>query len=121
MAKVLIVDDDPNMCVLLSKLITKIGHQVFTAANGKIAESMVPDVSPDVILMDYLMPFQDGCVTSRNLREQKYNGCIVILSALQSTGNDPATCGANGFLRKPVDPDRLFYYLNISNAIQIVS
>jgi CheY-like chemotaxis protein len=112
MSKILIVDDDIEIRVLLSRVLLKLGHIVCDAPNGVVTEQLAFSWQPDVILMDYLMPLQDGCVTSRKLRDKGYKGHIVIISALASTGNDPKACGADNFLRKPLSMEQLDTYLN---------
>jgi CheY-like chemotaxis protein len=115
MSKILIVDDDIEIRVLLSRVLLKLGHTVCDASNGVVAEQLTISWQPEVILMDYLMPLQDGCATSRKLRERGYQGHIVIISALASAGNDPASCGANSFMRKPVSMEQLDAYLSKLN------
>jgi two-component system, OmpR family, alkaline phosphatase synthesis response regulator PhoP len=118
MLRILIVDDDPNIQVLFTRMLRKAGFITYGAENGRRAEELVPNWKPDVILMDFLMPLQDGCETTRNLRTSGYTGQIIIVSALQSPANDPATCGADGFLQKPIDIDKVLQMLAITNNVQ---
>jgi CheY-like chemotaxis protein len=115
MSKVLIVDDDPQIRVLMSRVLLKLGHTVCDAANGVLAEQLTFSWQPAIVFIDYLMPLQDGCDTSKKLREKGYAGHIVIMSALSSTGNDPKSCGADGFLRKPISMEELDSYIKALN------
>ena len=60
MAVVMVVDDDPQMCSTLKGFLTRRGHRINCAANGKEAmEIMTADV-PDVVILDAMMPLVDG-------------------------------------------------------------
>jgi two-component system, OmpR family, alkaline phosphatase synthesis response regulator PhoP len=109
MAKVLIVDDDPEFRNLLSRMVTKFAHEANHAINGIQAEKIAREWQPDVILLDFMMPLQDGYVTCRNLRRQGFTGQIVIMSALSSVlGTAEAkVAGANNFLHKPIKMEAL--------------
>src|SRR5947207_3861917 len=68
-AKILIVDDDPDILEFLSYNLKKEGYEIRTAANGRLALKEAEKFLPDIILLDVMMPEMDGIETCRLLRE----------------------------------------------------
>jgi DNA-binding response OmpR family regulator len=112
--KVLIVDDEEMIRKVTTILLDRIGCTPLQASNGKDGEFMALETNPRLILLDIMMPDQDGFQTCRNLRAQGYTGTIVMISALSpEIGKQRALdCGANDFLQKPVTQDVLRAYVN---------
>lgn len=124
MVKVLVVDDDPDLRVLISKLVGMLGAEAIQARDGVDAESVVMRSNPDMILMDIMMPNQDGVVTCARLRAQGFSGPIILLSAMSEfTGRTRATeCGATAYLQKPMSRATLKPYLdNIRTSLSTES
>jgi CheY-like chemotaxis protein len=107
MADVLIVDDEPNNCLLLEKLLKTGKYSSFSCYSGKDACEEAERQHFDLILMDINMPDMDGIETIKRLRNQGYLGNIIIVTANPSGSNAKlgAKAGANGFLAKPVQPN----------------
>ena len=59
-AVILIIDDEPNITTIYTLLFQHYGFKVSTASDGKDALKMIDDVSPNIILSDYMMPLMDG-------------------------------------------------------------
>ncbi len=104
MLKVLVVDDDPDMCLLTRRLLTMLNCESTEARSGFDAEALVPTIQPDLILMDIMMPLQDGYETCKKLRAQGYTGPIIMISALQEQNEKKRTvdAGATAYLQKPI-------------------
>ena len=104
MLKVLVIDDDPDICLLTRRLLTTLNCESFEARNGIDAEPMVQHIRPDMILLDIMMPIQDGYETCRNLRTQGYSGPIILISALQEETEKVKTqsAGATAYIQKPI-------------------
>src|SRR4051812_44405256 len=100
MLTVLVVDDNPDMCLLLEQMLKKLKCNVRQAFTGHQCESLAEQLQPDLILLDYDMPIQNGIVTCHKLRDRGYTGQVVIVSALSKTIGTPdaLAVGANGFL-----------------------
>lgn len=81
--KVLIVDDEPNIVAALEFLLQKNGYEVKVAANGEEALAQLDDFSPDLVLLDVMVPKMSGYEVCQRMRAQpKWNGIkIVMLSA----------------------------------------
>jgi len=81
--KVLIVDDEPNIVAALEFLLEKNGYQVQVAANGEEALAKLDDFSPDLVLLDVMVPKMSGYEVCQRMRAQpKWRDIkIVMLSA----------------------------------------
>jgi DNA-binding response OmpR family regulator len=107
---VMCVDDDPQTLNSLSRLLHRHGYRVSTFEDPNKVLSAIPDVAPDVAVVDVLMPGLDGRELSRRIRDQ-YRGLfpIVIHSARATDADRWAGFrhGADYFLPKPCEPHRL--------------
>jgi DNA-binding response OmpR family regulator len=101
--KILVIDDDLAITELMSMLLKTHGFEVLTANSGAEGIKLVKEKSPNVVVLDLMMPDLDGWQVSKALRTFS-NVPILILSAI----NDPAMvasvldAGADDFLVKPV-------------------
>jgi DNA-binding response OmpR family regulator len=120
MLKVLVVDDDPDICLLTRRLLTTLNCESFEVRNGIDAEPMVRHIQPDMILLDIMMPIQDGYETCRNLRTQGYNGPIILISALQEETEKVKTqsAGATAYIQKPITKQILALHVQHLRAHQ---
>ena len=115
MAKVLVVDDDPDFVKVTSKVLESAGHEVVAAGNGaKALQSMRQD-PPDVVLLDIMMSYiLDGLDVSREMSEDpalKEIPVIMVtsLTGVKGSGMFPTDeyVPVDEWLSKPVDPDAL--------------
>ena len=104
MTSVLIIDDEPALRGLSRVMLTRLGYQIAEAAEGSQGEAMAIESRPDIVLLDLMMPGQDGFTTCQNLRTRGFTGKIVFVSALAdpNTIAKAASYGADGYLEKPV-------------------
>ena len=107
--KVLLVEDNLINVMVGKQILEKSGLQVDVANDGKIAVDMVKKNHYDTVLMDIQMPIMDGYTASREIR--KFNTEIPILALSASVfievKNKIQSCGMNGFVYKPFDPENL--------------
>ena len=68
--KILVVDDDQNICELLRLYLTKEGYQVTLASDGEDALAKYGQVKPDMVLLDVMMPRLDGWEVCRRIRKE---------------------------------------------------
>jgi two-component system alkaline phosphatase synthesis response regulator PhoP len=106
-AKVLIVDDEPNIVLALEFLLEREGYQVKKAYDGQQALETLSTFIPDIIVLDVMMPGIDGFETARRIRNNPALELakIVFLTA-KGTQRDKETGYANGaeyYLIKPFD------------------
>lgn len=102
MAKVLVVDDDPNIRLLLQKQLELEGFKVLTAPGGEAAIATARREQPDLMLLDLMMPDMDGLDVCRTLRQEMVMP-IIMLTA-KGTDTDKVvglTMGADEYVTKP--------------------
>ena len=111
MQKILVVDDTPTQIALARQTLEPAGFQCVTAASGLEAEAIAEKERPDLILLDVVMPGQDGFQTCRKLR--KNPACArtpIVLVTSKNTESDRfwgRKQGANDYIVKPYSPDDL--------------
>lgn len=106
-ARVLVVDDDPEIRRLITRFLLRLGgYETGTADNGFTAGLEVARFRPDVVIMDVAMPHMDGLEACRRIKSdpQARATRVLVLSAhSEASYRDRATaCGVDGWLRKPV-------------------
>jgi len=106
--RVLIVDDDRPSLKMTAFLLREEGYTVFTADNGQDALRMIDEKTPDLLILDVMMPGMDGWEVTRRLRRTT-NLPILILSAKGETSDRVygLDLGADDYLAKPFEPSEL--------------
>lgn len=110
--KVLTIDDDPAMTGLLTLLLQTNQFSVISANNGKEGIALVKAESPNIILLDMMMPEMDGWQVCEEIR--KFSTVpIVVLSALNNPGMVASAldAGADDYLIKPVPSSILIAHI----------
>ncbi len=100
--RVLVVDDDSDLVILVKHILRSSGFDVLSANNGVEALRRAREVQPDLVLLDLMMPEMDGWETLRNLR-QFSNAPVIVLSALASK-DEIVRClyeGVDDYMTKP--------------------
>ena len=114
--KVLVVDDEPDIVEILAYNLEKEGYEVASAHDGISAVKTAAKFKPDLILLDIMMPRQDGIETCRQLREieELSDTYILFLTARSEEYSEVAAfdIGADDYITKPVDPERLHYVMS---------
>ena len=102
-ARVLIVDDNPDILLLLRTNLRAVGFETESAAHGEEALRAIEARRPDVVLLDLMMPVLDGWGVLERLRELPDPPPVVVVSAAASRANaDRArSLGAAGYVTKP--------------------
>jgi CheY-like chemotaxis protein len=120
MAKVLVVDDDPDFVKVTSKVLASAGHEVVSAGNGAKALQAMRQDPPDVVLLDIMMSYiLDGLDVSREMAEDpalKEIPVIMVtsLTGVKGSGMFPTDeyVPVDEWLSKPVDPETLLARVN---------
>jgi CheY-like chemotaxis protein len=107
--KILLIDDDKNVCEILDVLLRKDGYNVKTVHNGFEAGFQVPVFKPDLLILDILLQGLDGITVCRTLRQDYPNLNILgISSSMNAVLKDRMLeAGANLFLHKPFEYSEL--------------
>ena len=115
--KILIVDDEPDILEFLRYNLEKDGHVVQSASNGIDALDRINSFSPQLIVLDIMMPKMNGIDTCIKLRENKKNKnmIVVFLSAISEEFSQIACYDAGGddFVSKPIQPRLLIKKINV--------
>lgn len=105
--KILVVDDSTTNVVLLEAILDEKGYQIETALNAKEAYAIIENESPDLILLDLLMPKISGFDFLEEIRknEKTKNTPVIVVSALTDEENVEKIMkmGAIDFVKKPID------------------
>jgi twitching motility two-component system response regulator PilH len=109
--KILLVDDSKTELHVLSELLVKKGYQVRTAENGEEALRRLQEEKPDLILMDVVMPGQNGFQLTRAItRDPQFASVPVIICTSKNQETDRVwgmRQGAKDYVVKPVNPEEL--------------
>ena len=109
--RVLVVDDEEDIIEILTYNLEKEGYEVNSASDGITAVKKAATFKPDVILLDIMMPNQDGVETCRQLRENPdlKNTFIIFLTARSEEYSEVAAfvVGADDYILKPIKPRAL--------------
>ncbi|MGD9547198.1 MAG: response regulator transcription factor [Candidatus Krumholzibacteriia bacterium] len=104
-ARILIVDDEKPLALLLTQAFEQDGHLVTSAADGIDCMNKMASFRPDVVIMDIMMPKLDGVDTTRLIRRNRsYADTIIVALSARSDENTRQRmkdAGANIFMRKP--------------------
>jgi len=103
MAKVLVVDDEPNICALLSATLRLVEFEVQVAHSGREALAAAEQYQPDLVVLDVMLPDLDGFEVARKLREKGQNTPVLFLTARHSVEDriSGLTVGADDYVTKP--------------------
>jgi DNA-binding response OmpR family regulator len=111
LARILIVDDEPFNIDILEQRLETLGYETDSAANGQEALKKVAARTPDLILLDVLMPVMNGLETCRHLKRGNDTRFIpiIMMTTLDAVGDriKGIEAGANDFLSRPVDDREL--------------
>jgi CheY-like chemotaxis protein len=115
--QILIVDDDARNAFALSKLLNEKGVKMHIAASATKALEMLERLDVNLILTDIMMPGMDGYEFIRALRTHpRFQKTPILALTAKAMKGDREKCleaGANDYLSKPIDPDRLFSMLRV--------
>ncbi len=114
--KVLVVDDESDILELLEYNLKKEGYEVKTANDGRKAVEIAKTFQPQLVLLDIMMPHQDGVETCRQLRDapESSNSFIIFLTARSEEYSEVAAFenGADDYITKPIKPRALMSRIN---------
>ena len=116
---VLVVDDEPRNVMLLHALLESRGYTVWTASDGEQGLALAREQSPDVVLLDVMMPRLNGFDVCRRLKAEPKTAMIPVLLVTSLDAREDRLqgmgAGANDFITKPIDSGELL--LRVRNAV----
>ena len=103
--KILVVDDDANICELLRLYLTKEGYQVTVANDGEEGLEKFNAVKPDMVLLDVMMPVMDGWSVCKAIRAESQVPIIMLTAKVEDMDKIMGlTLGADDYITKPFNP-----------------
>ena len=114
---ILLIDDEPDILEFLSYTLKKEGLKVFTANNGKDGVEMAKSLSPDLIILDVMMPQMDGYEVMQKIRQDpQFLSLPIIALTAKAMKGDREKCieaGASDYISKPIDNEQLLSLLRV--------
>ncbi len=111
MARVLVIDDEPDVRWLLRLSLERVGHEVLLAEDGLRGVAMAQRQRPDAIILDLMMPVMDGYgvldALAKDGRTSEVPVLVLTAKAIPSEEEQVTRAGARRFVTKPFDPDDL--------------
>ena len=109
--KILIVDDEPDILFMLRSRLEAHGYDIVSASSGDEALEKAKTESPDIILLDVMMPPPNGFQVCRTLKDDPaYKNIPIIMLTAKTTESDQfwgMESGADGYVTKPYNADEL--------------
>lgn len=123
MAKILVIDDERQICELLQKVLARAGHEVLMAKDGEEGLHLFYEHHPKVVITDIVMPKRDGLEVISELLNGRENTAIIVITGGKRDSETKLSlesgelAGIKGFLLKPFNFTQL---LNIIHEITTV-
>ena len=107
-SRILVVDDEKPVLLLIQRILEQEGYRVITAENGEIALEYFTEQTPDLVLLDIKLPGMDGYAICQHIRDFS-NVPIIMLTAMRSDDEivKGLTMGADDYITKPFSGDIL--------------
>ncbi len=121
--KVLVIDDEPDMCWALEKALRREGYEVSTATSGPCGLELLAKEGADLVLLDVAMPRMGGLEVLDRIQQTYRDVLVIVITGYStlSTALDAIQKGAAGYITKPFNMDDLKVAirkaLNTSNAL----
>ncbi|HDZ26409.1 MAG TPA: sigma-54-dependent Fis family transcriptional regulator [Candidatus Aminicenantes bacterium] len=116
--KILVIDDEPDIGWLFSKILSEEGYKVLISLNGEEGISKIKKEKPDLVFLDLKLPGMDGMEILQEIRTFNKDLLVIVLTAYETvkTAVEAMKLGAVDYLSKPVNIDRI--KTTIKNAIR---
>ncbi len=115
LGKIVVADDEQSILRSLNRNLTRHGYDVITAGDGEQALSLIEETTPDLVILDLMMPVMDGLEVCRRLREWSQMP-IIVLSARGEESQKVAALdlGADDYLTKPFGMEELLARIRVA-------
>jgi len=117
-ATILVIDDEPKICKILSDILSFKGFHVLEVHNGEDALKIIPKNNIDVVLLDLMLPGISGMEVLKEITTTLPNIPVILISAFGTVkvAVEAIKKGAYDFIEKPLDADRIL--ITVNNAIE---
>jgi len=107
----LIIEDNPDNMVLITRLLGKAGYLTIQAVTGMDGFDMAMKKRPDFIILDIQLPDMDGTEVLRKIRDSEIGNSIMVIAmtsyAMSGDREKLLSAGCDGYIEKPIDPARV--------------
>ncbi len=109
MARIIIVDDEPDLLIFLSRELRDLDYEVETALSGEEAIERIKANRPHLMLLDINMPGMGGLETLKKAKEIDPHLAVVMVSAVaeEDIAKEAMKMGAHDYIKKPIDLEYL--------------
>lgn len=115
---VLVIDDDPAVCDVMTRYLTQEGFMVESASSAEQGKQIAQDISPDIIILDVLLPDSDGWNVLTWLKSHpELAGVPVIMLTIVEDKERAFSLGAANYLTKPIERARLVEMLKLYHHV----
>ncbi len=116
MARILLVDDEPDIRYITKRMLEKEGHEIIEACDGEECLQKLESEKPDLILLDVMMPGLKGWEVCRKIKaEEKTRSIPVVMFTVRTSEEDleeSRKCGAEAHINKPFEREELLRVVN---------
>jgi two-component system alkaline phosphatase synthesis response regulator PhoP len=107
--KIALVEDDENLRFLVSERLETEGYKVLEAANGVEAEKVILENTPDIVLLDWMLPGQQGSEVCANIRQKGFDKLVIMMTAKAQDVDkiEAYNFGVSDYITKPFNMDVL--------------
>ena len=107
--KIAVIEDDENLRFLVVHRLQTEGYKVVEAADGQIAEELIMNEEPDIVLLDWMLPTKQGSEVCQNVRKQGFDNLIIMMTAKAQDIDkiDAYNFGVSDYVTKPFNMDVL--------------
>lgn len=111
MKTALIIEDNPDNMVLITRFLEKFGYQTLQAVTGMEGFNMALQERPDFIILDIQLPDIEGTEVLRKIRSSEIGNSIPVIAmtsyAMSGDREKLLSAGCDGYIEKPIDPERV--------------
>jgi two-component system OmpR family response regulator len=115
MVRILVVDDEVEVCSVLRDFLTVKGFEAYTALDGQTAITKVKDIRPHIVLLDIIMPGMGGIEVLKEIKRVDPSVAVIMVTGVRDDelGRRTFELGAYDYITKPVDFDYLETLLKV--------
>ena len=109
MVRILVVDDDSEICTVLGDFLTVKGFAAYTALDGRTAMTKIKEIRPHIVLLDIMMPGMGGIEVLKRIKEVDPAVAVIMVTGIydEELAKRAIALGADEYVTKPIDFDHL--------------